>query len=117
MKVQTPPKLTVAVYFVGVIGTFLIMIALVAFMRYYTRPVPLEPPQRSAERLQNLRELNAASQDWLTHYRWANQARGIVVLPIDRAMQLVVQTWTNSAAGRSNLIQRVDKSKATISYE
>jgi hypothetical protein len=32
-------------------------------------------------------------------------------------MEVVVNTWTNAAVGRSNLIQRVDKSKAVISYE
>lgn len=117
MRTEQPRKTTVAVYFIGVLGTFMIMIALVAFMKYYTRPAPLEQPERAAERAKNLQELNAANAEFLSAYAWINEARGTVRLPISRAMDVTVQLWKNPAAGRSNLIQRVDKLKAPISYE
>jgi hypothetical protein len=122
MKMQTPPKITVAAYFIGVLGTFLIMVVLVLFMRHYTRPAPLDQ-ERALERKKNLMELNAASAEVLTHYAWTNLGMGLprtVVLPIDRAMELTVQLWKNPEAGRSNLIQRLEKAKTPpppVNYE
>jgi len=41
-----------------------------------------------------------------------NKDKGIVRLPIQRAVELTLQEWQNPAAARSNLISRVDKATA-----
>jgi hypothetical protein len=45
---------------------------------------------RAEERLKNLADLNAANQKVLTEYRWVDKSKGIVGIPIDRAMDLVL---------------------------
>ena len=45
---------------------------------------------RSAERLKILSELQAADQAQLTTYSWNDRAKGIVHIPIAKAMELVL---------------------------
>jgi len=47
-------------------------------------------------RLKNLADLNSGNQKILTEYHWVDKSRGVVGIPIDRAMDLVlVQLQTN----------------------
>lgn len=47
--------------------------------------------ERSAEvRLKNLADLDAANQKILTQYRWVDKNKGVVGIPINRAMDLIV---------------------------
>ena len=105
------PKTTVAVYLVGVIGTFLIMGALVWIMYYFTKPPPVDE-SRYAERRKNLADINAQAKDQLENYGWMDQAKGIVRLPIKQAMELTVHEWQNPAQARSNLLARLAKATA-----
>jgi hypothetical protein len=41
-------------------------------------------------RLKNLADLNSENQKILTQYRWVDQSKGVVGIPIDRAMTLVL---------------------------
>ena len=41
-------------------------------------------------RLKNLADLNAQNQIILTHYHWIDKSKGVVGIPIDRAMDLVL---------------------------
>jgi hypothetical protein len=41
-------------------------------------------------RLKNLADLNAENQKVLTQYRWVDKSKGVVGVPIDRAMDLVL---------------------------
>jgi len=93
----------------AVLGAFLIVAALVWAMRHYTRPEPLNA-SRAAERAKALAELRAAESDALKNPGWIDPAKGIVRLPVDVAVKMVVETWgPDPAAGRSNLIARVEK--------
>src|SRR2546428_9506268 len=96
------------VYLIGILGSFLIVAGLVWVLRQYTRPAPLNQA-RVQERLKNLRELNAQSTEILNNYAWQDASKGIVRLPIDRAIELVLEEWKNPALGRSNLLARLDK--------
>jgi len=49
-----------------------------------------EDAARSAVRIKNLAELQSADAAQLTTYGWVNQAKGIVHIPIERAMELVL---------------------------
>ncbi len=104
-------KTGAAVYVLGIAGTFLIMAFLVSLMRSYTTPPSLSEA-RSQERLKNLTDFHAANEPLLTEYAWQDQSKGVVRVPVDRAMELVLEEWQNPAAGRSNLLARAAKAFA-----
>jgi len=99
---------SVGVYFVAIVGTFFIMAWMIAFVRKYTEPPPLNQA-RVQERLKALAELEAANAEVLNNYAWVDQARGLVRLPIKRAMELTIQEWKNPAQARASLIDSAEK--------
>ena len=104
-------KAKLTAWSVGILGTFLVAAALVGLMRHYSQPAPLGA-DRVAERHKNLQETRAAEAEALNNYGWVDQGKGIVRLPIQRAVELTLQEWKNPAAARSNLISRVEKATA-----
>ena len=96
---------------IGGLGTFLIVALLVGAMRHYARPEPVGA-NRVEERYKNLQEQRAADAKALNEYDWQDKDKGIVRLPVQRAMELTLQEWQNPAAARSNLISRVEKATA-----
>ena len=102
---------TTLAYVAGILGSFLIVAALVWAMRHYTQPPPLGE-DRVAVRKKALAELRAAEAEELNTYAWLDQGKGIVRLPIAEAMKLSLRQWQNPAAARSNLIARVEKATA-----
>jgi hypothetical protein len=58
----------------------------------------VEDAARSAERTKNLAELQAADTAALTTYGWNDKAKGIVHVPITRAMELVLPSLKTSPA-------------------
>lgn len=112
MNSQPAPERTALAYVAGILGSFLIVAALVWAMRYYVRPAPLGE-DRAAVRAKALAELRAAEADALANAAWLDQAKGVVRLPIAEAMRIVERDWgQNPAAARSNLIDRVEKATA-----
>jgi hypothetical protein len=97
-----------AAYAVAILGSFLIVAALVWAMRHYTQPAPLGA-QRAAERARALAELRAADAEALHTTGWIDQSKGLVRLRIEDAMVLVERAWQNPPAARSNLLARVEK--------
>jgi len=95
-------------YAVAILGSFLIVAALVWAMRHYTQPAPLGA-ERAAVRAQALAELRAAEADALHNVGWIDQSKGLVRLRIEDAMALVERAWQNPPAARSNLLERVAK--------
>jgi hypothetical protein len=98
---------------IGVIGALLTMAILVAIMIHYTRPANLNA-RRAEERAKALAEITAQNQEALTTYGWADQAKGLVRLPVSRAMEIAVQNWQTPSAGRSNLIGRIEKATVVV---
>jgi hypothetical protein len=99
-------------YILGILGSFLIVAALVWAMRHYTQPPPLGE-DHAAIRAKALAELRAAEAEALTTAAWIDQGKGIVRLPVEEAMKMVGQEWSRDpAAARSNLITRVEKATA-----
>lgn len=76
-----------------------------------TQPPPVNAP-RVAERKQALAQTRAAETQALHRYGWVDPARQVVQLPIQRAMELVVQEWTNPAQAQSNLAARAARAHA-----
>ena len=109
---QSPiDKARTAALAIGGLGTFLLVALLVVAMRHYTRPEPVGA-NRVEERYKNLQEQRAVDAKALNEYDWQDKDKGIVRLPVQRAMELTLQEWQNPAAARSNLISRVEKATA-----
>jgi hypothetical protein len=98
-------------YLIGILGSFLIIAALVWAMQRYTQPPPLGE-DRVAVRKKALADLRAAEASELESYGWVDQAKGVVRLPIAEAMKLALRDWQDPAAARSNLFARVEKATA-----
>jgi hypothetical protein len=97
-----------AIYFLAALGSLLIVAALAWFLYARTRPDTLNAA-RIAERIKDRREIEAAAAEALNNFGWADQSKGVVRLPITNAMELVVREWKNPAAGRSNLLARLER--------
>lgn len=108
MNHQPAPERTGLAYLIGILGSLLIVAALVWAMQRYTQPPPLGE-DRIALRKKALADLRAAEASELESYGWVDQAKGVVRLPINEAMKLALRDWQNPAAARSNLIDRVEK--------
>ena len=108
MNSQPARERTGLAYVAGILGSFLIVAALVWVMQRYTQPPPLGE-DRIALRKKALADLRAAEASELENYGWVDQPKGVVRLPIAEAMQLALRDWQNPAAARSNLIARVEK--------
>lgn len=111
MNSQPAPDRTRLAFVIGILGSFLIVAALVWAMRHYTQPPPLGE-DRIALRKKALAELRAAEAEELNTYGWLDQGKGVVRLPIAEAKKLALRDWQNPAAARSNLIARVEKATA-----
>jgi hypothetical protein len=99
------------VYFIAVLGSFLIVAALAWAIHRYTQPPPLGE-DRAAVRAKALAELRAAEKEALDNVGWIDQSKGLVRLPIEDAMALVLREWQNPPAAHSNLNARVEKATA-----
>ena len=94
-----------------VLATFLIMAALAWYVQFKTRPAPVDVA-RVAERKKFLAEVRAAESQALNNYGWVDQSKGLVRLPIRRAMDLVLEEWKHPAAAHSNMAARAEKAFA-----
>jgi hypothetical protein len=92
-------KSSFGVYAATFIGGFLIfvLILVVAYLPNKAEPLP-EGTKTPQERADILRELRAKEIADSTSYGWIDQQKGIVRLPIDRAMQLTIDEANAKAA-------------------
>ena len=104
---MSPSRTTLLVYFVGILGTFLIMAALVGLMRRYIQPAPMNV-KRIEERRKAAADANLANQQ-LEIYAVIDPNKGLYQLRIDQAMDMVVKGAQNPAVARTNLLSRVEK--------
>jgi hypothetical protein len=95
-------------YTLGVLGALLIMAYMAWRLADQTRPEPVGR-ERAQARERALGEVRASEKALLMHYAWQDQTRGIVRLPINRAMELTVLEYQNPEAARQELFQRLDK--------
>jgi len=69
---------------------FVLFLAAV-FLLVLWNPKPLdEDAERAILRMKNLKELQEANEKRLNNYGWVDQAKGIVFIPISRAMELEI---------------------------
>ncbi len=83
------------------IGVLILMIAAVLGGLWLNRSgsvTETEDANRAAIRAKNLAELQSADTTALTTYGWNDKAKGIIHLPITKAMELVLPSLQASAA-------------------
>jgi hypothetical protein len=94
------------IYAIAIIGSFLIMAGLVSVMRYYTRQLEVGSA-RVTERRKAAADLSQSTSAELRNYGILDPAKGLVRLPVQHSMEVVLNEWKNPAAGRSNLLARL----------
>src|SRR6201987_3734488 len=83
-KVSTLTVLTILVMLLVFVG-----LVWIGFLK--KEPTPTGTEQTRAERLKKLAQLSADNQKPLTTYHWVDKSKGIVGIPINRAMGLVLR--------------------------
>jgi hypothetical protein len=108
-------------WFIGVIGTFMIVGALTWLV--VRQPIDAPDSVRAAERKKALTDLRADNEEALNGAKYplnpAAAAKGnkVYLMPIARAMEVAAEEWKDAAAGRAKLIQRFDDSQKAQSFE
>jgi hypothetical protein len=105
---QTNRGTTAALGFLTVAGVF----AALAVALVLTWKAPSIDADSSAKRRAALAEIRAAEAKALAGAAMIDAQKGIVRLPIDRAMELTAQAWKNPSAARADLNARVEKATA-----
>lgn len=85
---------TPMVALVGFLGSILVF-AIVVFLSvlYVSAQEQQEYAKNVAQPYTELENLRSAQRIKLVEYRWVDQAKHVVAIPIDRAMQLVVDEY------------------------
>ncbi|MBV8416873.1 MAG: hypothetical protein JO251_16845 [Verrucomicrobia bacterium] len=68
----------------------LLFVGLAGFLVLQRASIPTVDEQTAQVRLKNLADLNAENQRILTQYHWVDKSKGVVGIPINRAMDLVL---------------------------
>jgi hypothetical protein len=98
---------------VGFLAVSLIFVLLGVGVKVSQR-APAVDADRGAERSKDLAELRTAEEAALNSSAVIDAQRGIMRLPIDRAMELSAQAWKNPAAARADLTARAEKAGAEL---
>ena len=75
---------------IGVILSLSLFVALVGILFWFTRLNFNELPTEGKTPEQKLRELQATDRTSLTNYGWVDRPKGVVRLPIERAMSILL---------------------------
>src|SRR5687767_1590519 len=98
MSTLRPSNRTIGFYVIAIVGAFLIMFTLVRAMQHYMR-APNLTQNRAEERRKARVALQAANTEALeSQAGWVDKGKGIVRLPLSRAMELTLQEWKTNAA-------------------
>lgn len=99
-------------YMVAVVGVILIVWGLNNMLRHYT--VKVEQDNREArgkvrkEERKKIQQTEAAANS----YGWANEAKGIIRVPIERGVELILSEYSNKKTARNTLNARLKKATA-----
>lgn len=80
----------------GVLGLFLLAAFAILILYIPSRPGSVNEDIESARR-KTLAEVNAKQHDMITTYEWVNKEEGVVRIPVDRAMKLVIDDLKTGA--------------------
>src|ERR1700751_2854555 len=86
---QQKGKSSVPVFITGLVMV-LLFCGLAFFLVLEGQSIPNADEVTAQTRLKNLADLNSENQKVLTQYHWIDKSKGVVGVPIDRAMDLVL---------------------------
>jgi hypothetical protein len=86
--------------FMTVLGLLLVAVIAGLWLNGRGTPTEIEDAARADQRLKNLAELQAADSNALTTYGWNDKAKGIVHIPVTKAMELVLPTFGSPAPAK-----------------
>lgn len=92
-----------AVYAVGFVSVVLVFAAIIGIQTLYLRQADRAESKRSASLSLDADNLNAEQELQLQQEGWLDRDKGQVAIPIDRAMELVVQDLRSEQAGDAAL--------------
>lgn len=93
--------------FLLAVGLFCVMAALLWLTWESARP-PSIGAERANLRKANLEESRSAEKEMLTSYGVVNAEKGIYRIPIDQAVQRMIQEWKQPEKARQRMAERVD---------
>ena len=105
---NTPGAFKLTVYGIVVAASFLILFYLVRNLYRDENPGPVNSA-RAAERIKVRKELNEKALAALNSGGVIDTNKGIIRLPISRAMEMTVQAYQNPEAAHSDLVARAKK--------
>jgi hypothetical protein len=77
---------------IGVVGAVLLFVVIVLLQAFFYHQERAEVERKVvAVGAEDLSQLRARQRDQLSSYRWVDAKAGVVAIPIERAMELVVQ--------------------------
>jgi len=89
---DTAPKTGFFLTAVAVLGGFLIFVLIIVIAYLPNRPAPIPQGTKTPEeRATILNELRARETDLASSYAWIDQPKGVVRIPLERAMQLTLE--------------------------
>jgi hypothetical protein len=109
---NTPGGFKLTVYGIVIAACFLLMFYVVRNMYRENNPGRVNSA-RAAERIKARNELREKTTTALLQGGTVDN-KGIVRLPIARAMQMTVEAYQNPEAARSNLVARAQKAAAPV---
>src|SRR5438132_9083492 len=88
-KVAQPNRVTTPMIITALV-MILLFLGLVVLLVAQRQHVQTYDEARKEQRLKNLADLNGENDKILTQYHWVDRAKGVVGIPIERAMNLVL---------------------------
>ena len=110
---NSPGGFKLTVYGIVIAACFLLMFYVVRGMYIKNNPGRVNSA-RAAERVKARNELREKTTTALLQGGMIDTNKGIVRLPIARAMQLTVEAYQNPEAARSNLVARAQKAAEPV---
>ncbi len=108
---NSPGPFKLTLYGIVIVACFCVMFFLVRSAYHDYGPEPVNHA-RALERAKVRNDVTGKALSNLTTSGWVDQPRGIVRLPISRAMQMTVDAYQNPEEAHSNLVTRSQKAAA-----
>lgn len=87
---------------VGIVGCILVFVIIVALQALFHEAKDAEFRRKVInQKPEQLRSLRSEQLEQLNSYRWVDQQAGVVAIPIDRAMELMVQEARSETSPRA----------------
>ena len=96
---------------IGFVLAIVLFAAAAVVVKFVVQP-PAIDADRGAERAKALKEITTVEEQSLNTLAWRDEARGLVRLPIETAIQLASKKWSSPASARAELNAREEKASA-----